>query len=66
MFVACSAILVIVSLSTPRPSEEKLADLTYGTLTGSSTSEPRWRRMDLLLSILLGVAICAVWLYFTG
>jgi SSS family solute:Na+ symporter len=66
LFVVCSSILILVSLGSPRPSREKLADLTYGTMTGESQSEPRWRRQDIILSALLVCAICAVWLYFTG
>ena len=66
LFVVCSAILVFVSLGSRKPSEEKLADLTYATTTGTSTSDSRWRRQDLILSVLLGCVICAVWLYFRG
>jgi SSS family solute:Na+ symporter len=66
LFVVCSATLVLVSLTSPKPSEEKLRDLTFGTLSGDSGSDPRWRRHDVILSVLLGAAICAVWLYFTG
>lgn len=66
LFIVCSATLVLVSLGSPQPSAKKLADLTFGTKTGISRSAPRWRRQDLVLSILLACAVCAVWLYFTG
>ena len=66
LFVVCSAILVAVSLATPKPSEEKLADLTFGTTSGDFDSDPRRRRTDAILSVVLAALICAVWLYFTG
>jgi SSS family solute:Na+ symporter len=30
------------------------------------TSDPAWRRTDLLLSVLLAIIVGAIWLYFTG
>jgi len=66
LFVACSAILVVVSLSSPAPSEAKLADLTYGTTTGASASDPGWRRLDVILSVVLAGIVGMVWLYFSG
>jgi SSS family solute:Na+ symporter len=65
LFVVCSVILVVVSLRSPAPSDQKLADLTYGTTTGKSDSDPAWRRLDVVLSILLAGIVGIVWLYFS-
>ncbi len=66
LFVICATILVLVSLSAPAPSAEKLRDLTVGTTTGERRSDPRWRRQDLVLSVLLCAAVAAVWVFFRG
>jgi len=66
LFVVCSTILVVVSLMSPAPSETKLADLTYGTTRGRSESDPAWRRLDIVLSVLLAGVVSAIWIYFSG
>jgi len=66
LFVVCSVILVVVSLRSPAPSDQKLADLTYETTTGRSDSNPAWRRVDVILSIVLAGIVGAIWLYFSG
>ena len=66
LFVVCSVILVAVSLRSPAASEEKLADLTFGTTTGESQSDPAWRRTDALMSVVLAIVVTTVWLCFSG
>ena len=66
LFVACSAILVGVSLRSPAPSEAKLADLTFGTTTGVSQRDSGWRRTDMILSFVLAGVVAVVWFSFTG
>ena len=66
LFLICSAILVLVSLSSPAPSEDKLRDLTFATVSGDTKSDSRWRRRDMILSIILVGAVAAVWIYFRG
>ena len=56
----------VVSLMSPAPSDAKLADLTYGTTKGRSSSDPRWRRLDVVLSIILAGIVGIVWIYFSG
>jgi solute:Na+ symporter, SSS family len=81
LFLICSAALVIVSLASPPPPYEKVAGLTYGLAdaapspVGDATSspasvavrhtDPRWRRTDLILSIVLALCVGAIWLYFS-
>jgi len=71
LFLVCSTVLVAVSLVSRIPVGEKLRGLTFQTTDRTSESETtkkdhEWRRTDILLSIILGLAVCAVWLYFTG
>jgi solute:Na+ symporter, SSS family len=67
LFVACSVILVVVSLLTPAPAAEKVAGLTFGARTRVAESEPsrRWRRSDTLLSLGVAVSVLAIWVYFS-
>jgi SSS family solute:Na+ symporter len=73
LFAICTGVLITVSLLTPSQPDEKLAGLTFAT-TGDGTPEakqgldpsPRWRRRDVLLSILLVIAVAMVWLTFRG
>jgi len=71
LFLICSAVLVAVSLLSHIPAGDKLRGLTFQTVERTPESEAMtksdaWRKRDILLSIILGLAVCAVWLYFTG
>jgi solute:Na+ symporter, SSS family len=67
LFVACSAVLVLASLSAPPPSDAQLAGLTLQT-TGrgadTAASNPAWRRTDFRLSIVLAAVVAAIWFVF--
>jgi SSS family solute:Na+ symporter len=66
LFVFCSAVLILVSFTSPAPADSKLAGLTYrsgGTL--KTEFDPRWRRRDFWLSIALVICVGLVWLYFS-
>jgi SSS family solute:Na+ symporter len=72
LFVICTAVLIVVSLSAPAPSDVKLAGLTYATTerpsdaSAKSDSDPIWRRKDFLFSMLLMLLVGLVWIYFSG
>jgi SSS family solute:Na+ symporter len=71
LFVACTAILVLVSLSAPPASDRQLAGLTYATVeapdgTGRGSGVSDDKRTDWALSLLLVVLVGMIWLYFTG
>jgi SSS family solute:Na+ symporter len=73
LFAICTGVLVTVSLLTPAQPDDKLAGLTFATArdrtfeTGQGLEpNPKWRRHDLLLSILLVIAVALVWLTFRG
>jgi len=67
LFLTCSAILIIVSVLSEPPAQEKIAGLTYGTPAPETTCDVReGLAKDIILSIILALAVSAVWLYFTG
>ncbi|MGL4595552.1 MAG: sodium:solute symporter [Thermoguttaceae bacterium] len=66
--IACSALIVAVSLVTPKPKDEQLIGLTYATSTPQQRSETRasWNAIDVVLTCGLIVIILGVYIYFTG
>ncbi|MDA8017860.1 MAG: sodium:solute symporter [Thermoanaerobaculia bacterium] len=73
LFVACSAVLVLVSLLTPAQSDARLAGLTFATADAAAPAgteahhvepDPSRRRTDLWLSILLAGCVAAIWILF--
>ena len=78
LFLACTAVLVGVSLATAPPPAEKTDGLTFGsararggvasTPTGEAVavrSDARWRRADAAWSAVLVAAVAAVWIVFS-
>ncbi len=67
LFVICTAVLVTVSLLTPPPPAHKVAGLTFTTQEPGpeDRSDRRWRRRDLLLSLLLVACVGLLWIYFS-
>ena len=67
LFVVCTAVLVGVSLTAPAPTAEKLRDLTFGEVAPRpQAAAGRDRRVNLVLSAFLALAVVAVWVYFSG
>jgi SSS family solute:Na+ symporter len=67
LFVICAAVLVGVSLLTAPPPAEKVAGLTFAVRAEAAVKgDPRWRRTDTLLSVVLVVCVLAIWVYFSG
>src|SRR5467141_4256558 len=66
LFVVCTAILVTVSLMTQPPAPERVADLTYQTVspTAAAVTAPRERRVLIAFSLLLAVVIGVLWIVF--
>lgn len=66
LFVLCALVLVIVSLATPPPAPERVADLTYQTAKpgAADTATPRERRMTVVLSVVLVATIGVLWIIF--
>ncbi|GHT17260.1 hypothetical protein FACS1894189_2820 [Planctomycetales bacterium] len=66
--VICAAVIVLVSLVTPKPSEDQLVGLTYSTSTAEQQQVTRssWNWIDVVLTGGLLVIILSIYIYFTG
>ncbi len=60
--------MIVVSYLTETPTYEKLAGLTYGTVTAEHRKESRasWNAVDIVSSAIVLALILAAYLYFTG
>ena len=67
LFVTCTVILVVVSLTAPAPSGAQLAGLTFATTPPrSDDAETRGaRRADVIVSGLVVLGVAALWWYFS-
>ncbi len=67
LFVFSIMILVIVSYSTEKPSEEQIRGLTYATTLAEDRAKTRasWSTTDLILSLLVVVFIVSIFFYFS-
>lgn len=68
IFLVCVAVMFGVSYATAPPQYEKIAGLTYGTLSADDRAESRksWNWVDVALSGLLIGAVLVAYLFFTG
>ena len=68
LFVICTIVLIVVSLTTEEPSEDKVKDLTFQTVdpTTDLPSDPLWRQKDVWAAVALIAIVIGVWVYFTG
>jgi len=66
LFALCSAILIVVSMLTPPPAPERVADLTLQTVAPSEiiAVSPPERRIEIGLSVLLVAIIGMLWIVF--
>ena len=66
LFLLCSVILVVVSMATPAPTAERVADLTLQTATPikDPADTPNERRVAVMFSVLLAACIGALWIIF--
>ena len=61
---AAIALMVIVSLLTPKPAKEKLTDLTFTTSAFREGFGGVWGWVQLLLSVLVIIIIISIWAHF--
>jgi SSS family solute:Na+ symporter len=66
LFLLCSLILIVVSVLTPPPAPERVADLTVQTARTleDPADTPKERQIATVLSILLAATIGALWFVF--
>lgn len=67
LFVVSIAIMVIVSLLTPKPSPEQLNGLTFATTVAEdkATSRASWNAKDVWLSVIVILIIISIFIYFS-
>jgi len=68
IFLICSLVGIVVSLSTAPPSQAQIAGLTFGTLTDEQKASAKnsYNFIDVFASFLLIAAVIGVMLYFVG
>ncbi len=67
LFLFSIAVLVIVSLLTPKPSEAQIQGLTFATTVAEDKAASRasWNAMDVVLSLIVVVIIISILIYFS-
>jgi SSS family solute:Na+ symporter len=66
LFLLCSLILIVVSIMTPPPPADRVADLTVQTVAPSDAVvvAPKERQREIVLSVLLVLIIGVLWIVF--
>jgi len=67
LFIFSVALMVIVSVLTPKPDEEHIKGLTFATTVAEDKAASRasWNRLDLILSLIVIAIIISVFTYFS-
>jgi len=67
-FLFCVALCVIVSLFSKAPEEEKVAGLTYSTLSAEQklANKASFNLLDIVLSLVVIAIVASVMIYFQG
>lgn len=67
LFVVCIVAMVVVSLLTAPPSEEKLRGLTYATTVAEDRAASRasWNYKDVVLSLMVIAVLALTMMYFS-
>ena len=67
LFLFSIAVMVIVSLLTPKPSEEQIRGLTFATTVAedSAASRDSWNKWDAILSLIVVAIIVSIFIYFS-
>lgn len=67
LFLFCIFVITLISLLTAKPAEEKIAGLTYSSLSEKDKKESRksWDMIDIVLSCILVVLTIAIFFIFS-
>ncbi len=67
LFLLSIVIMVVVSLFTPKPSDEQIRGLTFSTTVAEDRAASRasWNKKDVILSLIVVAFIVAVFIYFS-
>ena len=66
--LVCIVVFIAVSFATRRPDYAQIKGLTFSTMTAEEKRATRntWNNKDVVLSILMVLAIIAIYIYFRG
>jgi len=67
LFLFSIAIMVIVSLLTPKPDEAQIQGLTFATTVAADKAASRasWNKWDVILSLIVVAIVISVFVYFS-
>jgi SSS family solute:Na+ symporter len=67
LFLFSVALMIIVSLLTPKPNEEQIKGLTFATTVAEDRAASRasWNAKDVILSVIVLVIIISIFIYFS-
>ena len=67
LFLFSIALMIIVSLLTPKPDPEQIKGLTFATTVAEDRAASRasWNKWDVILSLIVVAIIVAVFVYFS-
>ncbi len=67
-FLFCIILIVVVSLLTPAPSDEKIENLTFQTISEEEkrNNKTSYNWKDILVSILILIVVAAIMIFFNG
>jgi SSS family solute:Na+ symporter len=67
LFLLSVVIMVVVSLVTPKPDQEKIKGLTFSTTVAADRAASRasWNSLDVVLSVIVIIIVVSVFMYFS-
>ena len=67
LFLFSIVVMVVVSLLSPKPSDDQIRGLTFATTVAEDRAASRasWNRKDVILSLIVVAIIVAVFVYFS-
>jgi solute:Na+ symporter, SSS family len=68
LFLFSIVLMIVVSLLTPKPSEEQIKGLTFATTVAEDRAASRasWNKWDVILSLIVLAIIISVFTYFSS
>jgi len=68
IFIVSIGVMYAVSYLTEKPDYEKIAGLTFGTVTEEHKEATRstWNKWDVVASVIVCLFIVAIYIYFSG
>jgi len=64
LFFFCVALMILISMKTPKPAPEKITDLTFSTDTMSAGVDRTWIWIHVALSVLVATITLSIWVHF--